>query len=61
MVKRVIKEFVKNNTAYKEIRIYIFNFLIFSEIQSSTNTAIVNSLTYVKPTKIKGFKNETEN
>lgn len=61
MIKRVIKEFVKNNTAYKEIRIYIFNFLIFSEIQSSTNTTIVNSLTYVKPTKIKGFKNETEN
>lgn len=61
MIKRVIKEFVKNSTAYKEIRIYIFNFLIFNEIQSSTNTAIVDSLTYVKPTKIKGFKNETEN
>ena len=61
MIKMVIKEFVKNNTAYKEIRIYIFNFLIFNEIQSSTNTAIVDSLTYVKPTKIKGFKNETEN
>lgn len=61
MIKRIIKEFVKNSTAYKEIRIYIFNFLIFSEIQSSTNTVIVNSLTYVKPTKIKGFKNETEN
>lgn len=61
MIKRVIKEFVKNNTAYKEIRIYIFNFLIFSEIQSSTNTAIVDSLTYVKSIKIKGFKNETEN
>ena len=61
MIKRVIKEFVKNSTAYKEIRIYIFNFLIFSEIQSSTNTAIVDSLTYVKPIKIKGFKNETEN
>ena len=61
MIKRVSKEFVKNNTAYKEIRIYIFNFLIFNEIHSSTNTAIVDSLTYVKPTKIKGFKNETEN
>lgn len=61
MIKRVIKEFVKNSTAYKEIRIYIFNFLIFNEIQSSTNTAIVDSLTYVKPTKIKGFKNETKN
>ena len=61
MIKRVIEEFVKNNTEYKENRIYIFNFLIFNEIQSSTNTAIVDSLTYVKPTKIKGFKNETEN
>ena len=61
MIKRVIKEFVKNNTAYKEIRIYIFNFLIFKEIQSPTDTTIVNSLTYVKPIKIKGFKNETKN
>ena len=61
MIKRVIKEFVKNNTAYKEIRIYIFNFLIFNEIQSSTNTKIVDSLTYVKPTKMKRFNNETEN
>lgn len=61
LIKKTIREFAEDSIAYKETKLYVFNFLIFSKLESSTNTNIINTLTQVKPIKIKGFKNETEN
>lgn len=56
LIKKIIREFAEDSIAYKETKLYVFNFLIFSKLESSTNTNIINTLTQVKPTKIKGFK-----
>ena len=61
LIKKIIREFAEDSIAYKETKLYVLNFLIFSKLESSTSTNIINTLTQVKPIKIKGFKNETKN
>lgn len=61
MIKQETKEYSEDGLAVRIIQITLFGVPIYRFKKTSTNEAAVAQLTTApKPTKVKGFSNETE-
>ena len=58
MIKKITREFVKDEHAYKETSIYLLNWCIYYKEESTISKDVINKLSNVKSTKIKGFNYE---
>lgn len=61
MIKTLTQEYREGDLAVRVHIITLFNIPIFTSKNTTTNNAVVDQLTALKPvTKIKGFRHETE-
>lgn len=60
MIKQETKEYSEDGLAVRTIRITLFGVPIYRFKKTSNKAAVAQLTTAPKPTKVKGFSNETE-